>query len=443
MGREELQAAEASIEGGEAKIIISNPEVLRGARMLDFLRAVRPCHFAIDEAHCVSEWGESFRPAYLELGTVAEALDPPALSAFTATASPAVFEAVARILFGGSPYRIVEGYPDRPNIHYSVQHTLCREHSLVRLAREMPKPLIVFCSSREGAQMLARLLSERLGSPQVRFYHAGLLKAEKQSIEKWFLSSEEGILCSTCAYGLGVDKRNIRSVIHFQPPPSVESYLQEAGRAGRDGLPARAVLISNPGDEERLSREPDERRRSRYRAFLGYAGSAEGCRRDGLLDLLGTPREGRIPCSGCDRCEGGGRGLMEGEPEIRGFATANSRRYTREEALALLAGASASIAARAKPLCAFWGAFSEWDSRDAARCMDEALRLGVARIGKVWPWKGLLAAPRLTIPPSQGLLSPNRPYLSLLGPWARRAPRVAIAGMLGGRQIRHSVAQPK
>ncbi len=198
----ERDSAEAAVERGRAKIVITNPECLANPRLLSFLKEASPSHVAIDEAHCVSEWGESFRPSYLELGRVVEALAPPALSAFTATASPIVFDAVARILFGGEPYRVVEGDPDRPNISYGVVRTLSREHSLVRLARELPRPLIVFCSSREGSQMLARLLSERLGETEVRFYHAALERPEKTAIEAWFLSSERGILCSTCAYGI-------------------------------------------------------------------------------------------------------------------------------------------------------------------------------------------------------------------------------------------------
>jgi ATP-dependent DNA helicase RecQ len=391
---EERRRAESSVERGEAKIIITNPECLGSPRLLDFLKEARPSHVAIDEAHCVSEWGESFRPSYLEIGKIVEALDPPALSAFTATASPTVFEAVARILFGGSPYRVIEGDPDRPNISYAVIRTLSREHSLVWLARESPRPLIVFCSSREGAQMLARLLSERLGETEVRFYHAGLEKPEKKTIEDWFFASAKGILCSTCAYGMGVDKKNIRTVIHYEAPSSVEAYLQEAGRAGRDGINSRAVLIAGPDDEKRLKRESDEIRRSRFRALIEYTASEEGCRRDGLLDLLGTAREGRAPCSGCDRCEGQGRGPREGEAEIVAFVRANAPRFTREEALALLRGEGPRREGIEPPRCALWGAMASWDTKDAARAMDEALRAGIVRERRGWPWRGTLDAIR-------------------------------------------------
>jgi ATP-dependent DNA helicase RecQ len=392
MSPAERAAMERSVELGEAKIVISNPECLGTPRLLDFLKETRPSHLAIDEAHCVSEWGESFRPAYLEMGRIADALSPPALSAFTATASPTVFEAVARILFGSSSYRVVEGDPDRPNISYAVVRTLNRERSLSRLARDMSRPLLVFCSSREGAQIISRLLRERLGEEEIRFYHAGLERPEKKRIEEWFFASGTGILATTCAYGMGVDKKDIRSVIHYETPSSVEAYLQEAGRAGRDGKPSRAVLLAGPREEERLAREVDEGRISRFRALLGYASSEEGCRRDALLDLLGASREGRAPCSGCDRCESGAQGAgiaaREGEEEISSFARANARRFTPDEALALLRGEGKGEGE--PPRCAFWGSMGDWDARDASRAMAEALRLGLVREHSTWPWRGRL-----------------------------------------------------
>ncbi len=404
--REERRAAEASVERGEARIVITNPECLGSDRVLDFLASVGPSHLAIDEAHCVSEWGESFRPSYLELGRVAERLDPAAISAFTATASPPVLEAAARILFGGSSYRLVEGDPDRPNISYAVALTLSKERSLERLARSMPRPAIVFCSSRDGSRMAARLLSDRLRESEIRFYHAGLERSEKKRVEEWFFASKSGLLASTCAYGMGVDKKDIRSVIHLDPPPSVEAYLQEAGRAGRDGFPSAAVLIHVPGDRGRLEREADPLRRERAKALIDYAEAREGCRRERLLDLLGASREGRSPCSGCDRCvaisadrpaadnaaAANARALatddfaasIEGAAEIAAFARGNARRFTSDEAVGLLRGEAGGE----PPLCAFWGALRGWDRLDAARALEAACGLRLARLHGRGPWKG-------------------------------------------------------
>jgi ATP-dependent DNA helicase RecQ len=404
---EERRSAESSVERGEARIVITNPECLASPRVLDFLAAARPSHLAIDEAHCVSEWGESFRPSYLELGGVAERLAPPALSAFTATASPLVLEAVARILFGGSAYRTLQGDPDRPNIFFAVASTLCRERTLERLALGMDRPAIVFCSSRDGARMAARLLTERLGEAEVRFYHAGLERAEKKAVEEWFFASRRGILASTCAYGMGVDKKDIRSVIHLDAPPSVEAYLQEAGRAGRDGLQARAVLIHVPGERGGKGRETDPLRLARAEALIDYAESRSGCRRERLLDLLGAEREGRAPCSGCDRCEGGAESpgeragparavappgaapspdAVEGAAELAAFAEANARRFSADQAVSLLLGDPSGE----PPRCARWGALAGWDRLDASRALDAAKRLGYLREIGSWPWKGLI-----------------------------------------------------
>jgi ATP-dependent DNA helicase RecQ len=409
----ERRAAELAVERGEAKIVISNPECLASPRLLDFLKEARPSHLAIDEAHCVSEWGGTFRPSYLEMGRVAETLAPPALSAFTATASPTVFEAVAGILFRDAAYRVISGDPDRPNISYAVVRTLSRERSLVRLAASMERPLIVFCSSREGTQVLARLLRDRgggAGEEELRFYHAGLERDEKKAVEEWFFGSRRGILVATCAYGLGIDKKDIRSVIHFEAPSSVEAYLQESGRAGRDGAPSRAVLLAGPRDRERLGRESDPLRRRRFEALLSYASSEGGCRRDGLLDLLGVEREGRPPCSGCDRCAGEASRAWEGELEIAAFAKANARRFSPDEAIALLRGDSTGPGGAEPPRCLGWASLAGWDARDAARAMDEALRLGLVRRA-AWPWKGALTRAR----PSLILVAGRRPLAPRLG----------------------------
>ncbi len=388
----ERAAQEAAVASGAAKLVLTNPECLALPRLRDFLRGHRPSHVAIDEAHCVSEWGETFRPAYLELGRILGELGPACVSAFTATAGPAVCEAIASRLFAGQGYRIVEGDPDRPNISYSVVRTLCRERTLTRFARELPRPLLVFEASREGVQILAGLLRRRLKSRDVRFYHAGLGREEKGEIEDWFFASREGILVSTCAYGMGVDKKDIRAVVHFSPPSTVEAYLQESGRVGRDGQRSQAVLIATPWDGGRGGDGLEPSRLSRRRAFLGYA-TMPGCRRENLLDLLGSSRSERAPCSGCDRCEDRETTALEGEREIRDFLVWNPRRFRADRAVALLAGRWRGE----PPLCAGWGSMAGWDEEDAAHAMAAALRLGLAREMPAWPWKAALAPARRSL----------------------------------------------
>lgn len=387
MGVDERREAEARVESGEAKIVITNPESLAKGRLLDFLKRQRVGHLAIDEAHCVSEWGETFRPSYLELGRVIEELAPEAVSAFTATASPTVLAAMASILFGGEGYRLVEGDPDRPNLSYAVLPTLSKPHSLERLLREEKRPAIVFCSSRKGAEILAESLRERLATEEVRFYHAGLERPEKKRIETWFFASETGILATTCAYGLGVDKRNIRTVIHYDIPPSIEAYLQEAGRAGRDGLPSRAVLLADRDEEASLAREDKPELRARKKALIEYARAKNGCRREALLALLGTKTEN--PCSGCDRCDGNARDDYEGLEEISAFAQANPRRFQRAEAIRALRGdkgpRTAWIPGR--------GLMSGWRREDASAALEATIQLGAIRALERGPWKGRLTPP--------------------------------------------------
>ncbi len=382
MDTSERLEQEGAVKKGEAKIVITNPESLRSERLKDFLAGADLSHIAIDEAHCVSEWGESFRPAYLELGQAIAALDPPAVSAFTATASPTVSESVSRSLFGTPTCLRISADPDRPNIHFSVATTLERTHTLLRLVRSMEKPLIVFCSSREGSKTLAEKISSGLGL-DTRFYHAGLERSEKTKVEEWFLHSQQGVLVATCAYGMGVDKKNIRSVVHFDSPPSVEAYLQEAGRAGRDGLPARAVLVhaacAAPDREGGLRAE-------RRLALRAYADAAT-CRRDFLMRLMGAGMEG--PCSGCDVC-GGGPGSPEGLGEIMEFFTVNARRFDTAEATRLLTQGILETKGPSgdPPLCAGSGLLTGWSRRETRSLIAEALRRHYLEKYPAFPWKG-------------------------------------------------------
>ncbi len=379
----ERRQAERDVESGAAKIIITNPESLARGQLADFLKSVKPSHVAIDEAHCVSEWGETFRPSYLDLGRIVEELDPPAVSAFTATASPTVSEAISRIIFGAAPYRLVAGDPDRPNIHFSVVRTLCREHTVTRLAASMRKPLIVFCSSRETTQILAQSLRERIG-PEVRFYHAGLERAEKKTIESWFMESKAGILIATCAYGMGVDKSDVRSVIHYEAPPSVEAYLQEAGRAGRDRENAEAVLIVQERGGAGRCAETDPVREKRRRLMAGY-GKAEGCRREELMRMMGA-EPGSVLCSGCDVCEGRARNSAEGMEELLDFFGRNGRRHNKKASILLLSGKGKAGLRR----CAGSGSLSGWEMRDLALLVASGKQAGILGESGSFPWKGKL-----------------------------------------------------
>lgn len=384
---EERRSAEEDIRSGRARIALANPEILRTERVLSLLRAVGVSHAVIDEAHCVAEWGDDFRPAYTDLGGILRSLDPPAVTAFTATASPGILARAAEVLFGDEPWRLIAGDPDRPNLSYRCVPTLSKPHTLGKLARSLPKPLLVFCSSRSGAQLAAENLARVLESREVRFYHAGMTKAERAAVETWFLPSRDGVLTATCAFGMGIDKSDIRTVIHADPPPSAEAYLQESGRAGRDGKPSLAVLLVHPQDRKNLCSEPDPVRRRRKASVLDYAENPVRCRREALLSLLGS-RAGS--CSGCDVCEGRACSEPEGRLEILRFAAANSGRWTSSEAARLLAGTAGD--------CAWAGALQGWKAEEVAEAISYLAGSGEIGLPSGGAWKGRVRPGRRRVP---------------------------------------------
>ena len=323
----ERQAELQKVRDG-AKIILTNPETLAAPGVLAELKKFRILHIAIDEAHCVSEWGDTFRPTYLELGRIVRTLSAPAVTAFTATASPETLERIADILFDGSAH-IVRSESDRPNIRYYVKKAAAKTQAVLHLAAERPQPMIVFCGTRRRAEDTARDLNLCFGGGTARFYHAGLEKTEKQAVESWFFAEKTGILCATCAYGMGIDKPNIRTVVHLDVPETPEAYIQEAGRGGRDGQPADAILLWNREDAARFSRFPAGSRRAAMRTFA----LTRECRRQTLLDALGAEK---AFCSGCDLCNAR-RGLPDmlervpdDEEQVFRFIARRKKMYTAE-----------------------------------------------------------------------------------------------------------------
>lgn len=310
-------------QGG--KIILANPEVLQNTELLEKLSMFHIAHIAIDEAHCVSEWGDSFRPAYLTLGRIIKALNVAVVTAFTATASPEVLSRVSQVLFEGKAH-ILRSEADRPNIHYYVERSESKQKAALFCAIREEKPLIVFCSTRKRTEKTARNFCEYFGIDRVKFYHAGLSREEKEEVEKWFYPKKDAVLVATCAFGMGVDKKDIKTVIHLDPPPTAEAYIQEAGRGGRDGSTARAFLMWSSQDVYKAQMHPEG---SRSRALSVFAESRE-CRRQVLLDALGAEK---AYCSGCDVCEGIRQDAAEDEQRILSFISNHKKHYSREEAI--------------------------------------------------------------------------------------------------------------
>jgi ATP-dependent DNA helicase RecQ len=239
-------------------------------------------------------------------------------------------------------------------------------------------PAIVFCSSRSATEKLARYLRNEFAVPDIRFYHAGLSREEKTETEEWFFKNPRGILTATCAYGMGVDKADIRTVIHRDCPPSVEAYLQESGRAGRDGLPSRAVLLWGPDDAGGLKRAKDEAARQRFSRLLDYGRNITQCRRKALLGLLNYEGTGESPESACcDVCEGKARDQLREERSLEDFFRKNRRAYTLAEAIPLLT--------RAERI--------KWSEEDVKRAILTLLGNNKIKGLKNILWKNKLTAP--------------------------------------------------
>ena len=293
--REERESNFEKLKQGKAKIILANPEVLESDDLLEELKTVGIKHIAIDEAHCVSEWGMTFRKSYLNLGKVIKKLNPPVITAFTATASPEVLANVAEILFDGEAH-IVRSESDRRNIIYFVTKAAAKKKEALRLVKTELHPMIIFCGTRNKSEDMAREINMCYGDGSAMFYHAGLEKAEKDFVEHWFYDSKDGVLCATCAYGMGVDKKDIKTVVHLEVSATAEAYIQEAGRGGRDGSIAKAILIWSPKDSLNFSAFKSDSREAALKKFA----ETEDCRRQVLLDALGAEQ---AVCSGCDLCD--------------------------------------------------------------------------------------------------------------------------------------------
>ena len=344
--KEERDLIWQKLRSGQSKFVIANPEVLLTSQVMMRLKEMNIVHIVIDEAHCVSEWGETFRPAYLEIKKIIETAAPPLVTAFTATAGASVLEKIEKHIFGdGGAGRIV-GNPDRKNISYSAKGCILRNLAVRDLILANQRPAIVFCSSRPGTENLARYLRNEMmeknisWQKEIRFYHAGLNREEKKETEDWFLHNSEAILTATCAYGLGIDKSDIRTVIHRDCPPSVEAYLQESGRAGRDGNPSAAILLWGPEDEGYLSRAKSEAEKKRITKLLAYANDVDHCRREALLELLDYEGEKDSPGSRCcDVCENAAFNGLREERCLEDFFRRNRRSYTAAEASRVLSRA--------------------------------------------------------------------------------------------------------
>lgn len=303
---EETDAVWNAIHEGRLKLLYLAPERLAAGGTMDMLGRIGVSLIAVDEAHCVSQWGHDFRPDYLRIGELRSMLDVP-VAAFTATADAETREEIiARLFPGRSPEQFLRGF-DRPNIHlaFAAKDSPRRQIMEFAAARKGQSG-IVYCGTRAKTETLAQALREA-GHAAIH-YHGGMEADARRGAETRFQQEDGLIVVATVAFGMGVDKPDIRWVAHADLPKSIEAYYQEIGRAGRDGAPAETLTLFGP-DDIRLRRSqideglaPPERRMAdhgRLNALLGLAEALE-CRRSTLLRYFG---ESEISCGRCDLCD--------------------------------------------------------------------------------------------------------------------------------------------
>jgi ATP-dependent DNA helicase RecQ len=303
---EETEDVWSALERGELKLLYIAPERLAAGSSIGMLRRIGVSLIAVDEAHCVSQWGHDFRPDYLKIGELRRALDVP-LAAFTATADAETQAEIVQKLFDGAqPRTFLQGF-DRPNIHLAfAAKNGPRAQILNFAAARKGQSGIVYCGTRAKTQTLAQALRED-GHAAIH-YHGGMEADDRRIAERRFQQEDGLIVVATVAFGMGIDKPDIRWVAHADLPKSIEAYYQEIGRAGRDGAPAETLTLFGPEDiklrrtqiDEGLA--PPERRmadHARLNALLGLAEALE-CRRKTLLGYFG---EFDVTCGHCDLCQ--------------------------------------------------------------------------------------------------------------------------------------------
>ena len=312
--RQYLLALERAKEG-RYKIIYVAPERLETEGFRSFVEQAEISMVAVDEAHCISQWGQDFRPSYLKIPEFVKSLKRrPVVGAFTATATPDVKQDIQQLLELDHPMQITTGF-DRENLYFEVRTPSGKQAALLDVIRGEPERCgIVYCATRKNVEEVCSFLQER-GIPATR-YHAGLEPEERQRNQEDFLFDRARIMVATNAFGMGIDKSDVRFVVHYNMPKDLESYYQEAGRAGRDGLPSKCLLFFSGHDvhlneflithrepreevDEQTAAMLQERDLQRLRQMTGYCRTRH-CLRQYILRYFGE-RSGNY-CGACHNC---------------------------------------------------------------------------------------------------------------------------------------------
>jgi ATP-dependent DNA helicase RecQ len=303
--REDNVATWRRVQAGEVTLLYLSPERLMTGQMLAAVAKLSPRLFAIDEAHCISQWGPAFRPEYAELAQLRDIFPGVPIAALTATADPITRDDIAARLFDGDAEVIVTGF-DRPNLMLAVEMKKSwKKQMLDFVDAHRGEAGIVYCLSRKKTEEAASLLRE--AGHKAMAYHAGMESGARGQTQDRFMTEPGMVIAATIAFGMGIDKPDIRYVFHTDLPGSPEAYYQEIGRAGRDGLPAETMMLYGLDDirmrrtfieQEDSSDDRKRREHKRLDALLAYCEAPE-CRRRMLLHYFGEEIE---PCGRCDLC---------------------------------------------------------------------------------------------------------------------------------------------
>ncbi|WP_439816864.1 DNA helicase RecQ [Zavarzinia sp. CC-PAN008] len=345
---EEARAVFRDLRAGTLRLLYAAPERLVRRETLETLAQAQVSLLAVDEAHCVSQWGHDFRPEYLELGAIARSLADPGGAplqtlALTATADPATRAEIASRLFARPPRTFVRSF-DRPNLRIAIAAKDQRQRQIAEfVAAHKGQSGIVYCATRDGTEQTAAALA-RAGVPALA-YHAGLSAELRAATQDRFQQEDGIVVAATIAFGMGIDKPDVRFVAHGDLPKSIEAYYQEIGRAGRDGLPADTLMLHGANDvwlrrrqiaESTAAPEQKAVERQRLDALLGLL-AAPTCRRQTLLAYFGEQSD---PCGNCDLCSSP-RTLTDGTVPAQKFMSAMLRtgeRFGTEHLVQILRG---------------------------------------------------------------------------------------------------------
>lgn len=290
---------------GELKLLYISPERLV-LEIPYLIRDMKVSLFAVDEAHCISQWGHDFRPEYAQLGVLRQTFPEVPIVALTATADRLTREDIQKLLGLSDPAVFISSF-DRPNLSLEVKRGYQKKEKdraiLALIARHRDDCGIIYCMSKKTTESVAEMLRDH--DVQAVAYHAGLSAEEREKAQDDFIHDRVQVVCATVAFGMGIDKSNVRFVVHYNLPKSIESFYQEIGRAGRDGLPSETVLFYSLGDLVQLSRFAQESGQreinmQKLRRMQEYAES-DVCRRRILLNYFGEHTD--CDCGNCDVCK--------------------------------------------------------------------------------------------------------------------------------------------